>query len=72
MFSRLTTSIFYTPLSRAEPPSALRQVAYAEGTTLVGPEGDPEGWTVLSPVQIKGILFDTRPVEMECTVSSPV
>ena len=66
---RLTTSIFYTPLTRAESPSALRQEAYNNGTPLPGPDGDPEGWKVLPPVQIKGTLFTTKPVEIQCTVS---
>ena len=56
------------PMTRAGLPSPLRQLAYAEGAPIVGPEGDPEGWKVLSPVKITGTVFDTRKVEVECTV----
>ncbi|KAJ3554715.1 hypothetical protein NM688_g2961 [Phlebia brevispora] len=65
----LTTSFFYTPLSRADPPSTLRQAAYQDGHALVGPEGDPTGWKVLPPVQITGTLFSTRTISVECTVA---
>lgn len=35
---------------------------------MIGPEGDPEGWKVLPPVKVTGTVFDTRKVEVECTV----
>jgi hypothetical protein len=65
----LSTNFGYHPISYPDPPSALRQLAYEEGTALVGPEGDPEGWKVLAPVKFTGILFDVREVEATCTVS---
>ena len=65
---RLTTSFFYLPLTRAEPPSPLRLAAYQNGHALIGPEGDPVGWKVLPPVQVSGTLFSTKPVAIECTV----
>ncbi|KAI0696900.1 hypothetical protein BC835DRAFT_1271093 [Cytidiella melzeri] len=65
----LSTSIYYTPLSRAEPPSPLRQAAYLEGTNLVGPDGDPEGWHTCSQVRVTGTLFKTREVHIDCTIS---
>jgi hypothetical protein len=68
----LSTSIFYTPLSRSEPPSLLRQAAYNAGAPLVGPAGDPEGWKVLPPVQFTGTLFNQRPVTVVCTVSQAI
>jgi hypothetical protein len=68
---RLTTNFAYVPLTQPEPPSALRQLAYKEGSDLIGPEGDPAGWKVLQPVKFKGKLFATVDVEMECTVCPP-
>lgn len=51
-----------------EPPSPLRRIAYAEGSPLIGPEGDPEGWKILPGLKIKGTLFNTKDVEVDCTV----
>ncbi|KAI0091104.1 hypothetical protein BDY19DRAFT_1067684 [Irpex rosettiformis] len=65
----MTTSIYYTPLSRADPPSALRQAAYVEGSSLAGPDRDPEGWKTLSQVRMGGTLFKSRTVNVDCTVS---
>ncbi|EKM58518.1 uncharacterized protein PHACADRAFT_252915 [Phanerochaete carnosa HHB-10118-sp] len=62
----LTASIFYTPLSRAEPPSQLRLAAYNADAPLVGPSGDPPGWKVLPPVRFTGTLFNQRTVTLEC------
>ena len=66
--NRLGTSIVYVPLRRAAVPSPLRQLAYAESTPVIGPDGDPYGWKVLPSVKITGTVFDTRQVEVECTV----
>lgn len=49
------------------PP--LRLISYREGTPLLGPDIDPEGWHALEPVQIEGMLFKVRPVNITCTVS---
>ncbi|KAI0783856.1 hypothetical protein BC629DRAFT_1593993 [Irpex lacteus] len=65
----LTTNIYYTPLSRADPPSPLRQAAYVEGTSIVGPNGDPNGWKSLPQVRISGTLFKSRTVNVDCTIS---
>ncbi|OBZ62661.1 hypothetical protein A0H81_15025 [Grifola frondosa] len=65
----LATSFVYLPLTRADPPSRLRQVSYREGSMIIGPSGDPDGWKVLSPIRIVGTLFNTRPVELQCTVA---
>jgi len=56
----------------AEPPSALRARAYAEGGVILGPDVDPEGWKVYDPVKITGTLFGTREVSVQCTVSDPL
>lgn len=42
-------------------------MAYWEGSPLVGPEGDPEGWKVLTPVKIQGALSD-KAVDIDFTV----
>ena len=49
------------------PP--LRLISYQEGTPLLGPDIDPEGWHALAPVQIEGMLFKARPVKVTCNVS---
>ncbi|CDO77950.1 hypothetical protein BN946_scf184720.g4 [Trametes cinnabarina] len=65
----LATSIVYLPMVRAESPSPLRQLAYREGSGLVGPDGDPDGWKVLTPVTVMGTIFGARQVELQCTVA---
>ncbi|OCH95904.1 hypothetical protein OBBRIDRAFT_809459 [Obba rivulosa] len=65
----LATSWVYWPITRADPPSHLRQIAYDEGSPLIGPEGDPEGWKVLPPVKITGTVFSSRQVEVLCTIA---
>jgi hypothetical protein len=63
----LSTNFGYFPIVYAGPPSPLRQIAYREGSALIGPDGDPEGWHITGPVKIKGTLFDSREVEVECS-----
>lgn len=65
----LSTAIVYLPHWRADPPSASRHAAYRNGTPLVSPEFDPDGWKVLSPVTVKGTLFNARQVEVQCTLA---
>ncbi|KAF8206241.1 hypothetical protein K438DRAFT_1816872 [Mycena galopus ATCC 62051] len=69
MNQTLTTSFAYIQLTQPAPPSALRQLAYKEGGDLIGPDGDPQGWKVLQPVKFKGKLFDTKEVEVKCTLA---
>jgi len=64
----LSTNFGYQPVSYPDPPSALRQLSYVEGSGLIGPDGDPEGWKILEPVSIKGTLFDAREVQAKCLV----
>ena len=58
----------YLPIIKADPPSHLRQLAYREGSALIGPEGDPDGWKVLPSVTVAGTIFGARQVELQCTV----
>ena len=64
----LATSFVYLPLTRAGPPSPLRELSYREESPLIGPQGDPGGWKVFSSVTVAGVLFDTRQVNLQCTV----
>ncbi|EPT01663.1 hypothetical protein FOMPIDRAFT_1085269, partial [Fomitopsis schrenkii] len=59
----------YLPVSRAEPPARLRLEAYRDGTALVGPDGDPDGWQVCPPTHLHGTLFDNRQVDVEYTLA---
>ncbi|TBU40330.1 hypothetical protein BD309DRAFT_967722 [Dichomitus squalens] len=65
----LATTFVYMPLIRADPPSPLRELSYREGVPLIGPQGDPGGWKVFPSVKVAGTLFDTRTVELECTLA---
>ncbi|KAI0326428.1 hypothetical protein GY45DRAFT_1285553 [Cubamyces sp. BRFM 1775] len=65
----LATSFVYLPIIKADPPSHLRQLAYREGSALIGPEGDPDGWKVLPSVTVAGTIFGARQVELQCTVA---
>ena len=69
---RLSTNFAFIPRTVAEPPSALRARAYAEGGVILGPDTDPEGWKVYEPVKITGTLFGTREVSVQCTVRDPL
>ena len=70
---RLTTPFALIPQSIAPLPSPLRRLAYSEGSAvLVGSDGDPDGWSVLSNVNVKGMLFDTKVVDVECSVSNAI
>jgi hypothetical protein len=44
-------------------------LAYSEGSALIGPEGDPDGWKVLPSIHANGTLFDTKAVDVEFSVS---
>ena len=70
LFARtsLATTFMYLPLTRAEPPSPLRELSYQEESPLIGPQGDPEGWKVFPSVNVTGVLFDARQVELDCAV----
>jgi len=65
----LMTSFGYHPITLPEKPSPLRLLAYSEGSSLVGPEGDPEGWKVLPEIKIKGTLFNIKKVEVNCMLA---
>lgn len=59
----------YVPLRFPQPPSPLRQLAFREGSPLPGPNVDPEGWQTSKPIKLSGVLFNTKRIEAECTLS---
>ncbi|KAH7928056.1 hypothetical protein BV22DRAFT_1005674 [Leucogyrophana mollusca] len=65
----LVTNFAYVPATHPDPPSPMIQKAYKENLPLVGPDGDPEGWHVLPPIQLKGTLFDSKSVDVSCTAT---
>ncbi|OCH94663.1 hypothetical protein OBBRIDRAFT_789140 [Obba rivulosa] len=67
--AKVGTVFAYTPIICPEAPSLLRQISYLENTSLLGPEEDPEGWTTLMPVMIRGTIFHARELDVTCTLS---
>ncbi|PPQ92237.1 hypothetical protein CVT25_008919 [Psilocybe cyanescens] len=65
---RIPAKFGYIPISRPPPFPPLRRVSYQEGTTLLGPTIDPEGWYSDNPVTIKGTLFNNRTIHIVCTL----
>lgn len=70
LFYRLESKFGYMILTKPEPPSLLRQLAYQENSELLGPEADPVGWKTLAsvPVRINGLVFNQRDVDATCKV----
>ncbi|TDL19942.1 hypothetical protein BD410DRAFT_791582 [Rickenella mellea] len=58
----LYTSVHYTPRSKPDQPSSLRQRAYGENTQLLDPSIDPQGW---SPFR----LFNCYVPNVTCTLA---
>lgn len=69
---RIKTAFGYVPSSRPELPSMLRQLAYQQNTPLPGPHYDPQGWKSLRPVPTRGVMYKSRRVEVQCTVSRTI
>jgi len=67
--SKLGTLLLYVPCIKPEPPSALRQLAYQEGSPILGPDIDPDGWKTLKPTFINGTIFRDRSIDAKCTLS---
>ncbi|GLB40290.1 hypothetical protein LshimejAT787_0801610 [Lyophyllum shimeji] len=67
--SQIKTAFGYVPSTRPEPPSMLRQLAYQQCTPLPGPHCDPDGWKTLRPVTARGLMYRSRPVEVQCHLS---
>ncbi|KAF8071809.1 hypothetical protein FPV67DRAFT_1560575 [Lyophyllum atratum] len=67
--SQIKTAFGYVPSTRPEPPSMLRQLAYQQGTLLVGPHADPDGWKSMRPVTARATMPRSRKVEVQCLLS---
>ncbi|KAF8071808.1 hypothetical protein FPV67DRAFT_1411305 [Lyophyllum atratum] len=65
----LSTNFAYIPEIVPGLPSEFRRLAYTELSPIRGPDADPEGWKVLAPVTLKGMLFDVQKVEVQCTLA---
>ncbi|KAJ3555049.1 hypothetical protein NM688_g2788 [Phlebia brevispora] len=66
---RLSAPFEYLPLIRPDAPSILRQATYMEATPLLGPVDDPVGWKTLDLLTVSGTWFNTREVNVSCSVS---
>ncbi|KAF9563246.1 hypothetical protein CPC08DRAFT_686837 [Agrocybe pediades] len=65
---RIPAQIGFIPIGRPAPFSPLRKLAYQEGTPLLGPVIDPEGWHASEPEQIQISVFGNRTVQIRCTL----
>jgi len=54
----------FTPVSRPSLPSPLRVEAYREGAHPLGPEIDPDGWQVFPNIEMCGLLFHSRSINI--------
>ncbi|KAJ7114642.1 hypothetical protein C8R43DRAFT_125800 [Mycena crocata] len=63
------TRFRYVPCTQPDPPSALRQRAYAMNTALRGPRVDPAGWATSVTAMAHGHVFMTRQAVVQCTLS---
>ncbi|KAF8905075.1 hypothetical protein CPB84DRAFT_1845157 [Gymnopilus junonius] len=58
----------YIPITRPPPFSILRQIAYQEGTAVLGPIIDPDGWFSTDPINVQVKMFNTRTIKVGCTL----
>jgi len=65
--TRGTVSFVFIPLLRPSPSSLLRLETDCEGAHSFGQEVDPDGWKVFPSIEIRGILFESRPVSVTVT-----
>ncbi|KDR76940.1 hypothetical protein GALMADRAFT_420148 [Galerina marginata CBS 339.88] len=66
IFVRLSAPFIYIPVIRPPPIPPLRRLAYEEGTPLLGPKVDPDGWFLPKTLEIKGTSFNNHPASVEC------
>ncbi|KJA20578.1 hypothetical protein HYPSUDRAFT_216949 [Hypholoma sublateritium FD-334 SS-4] len=64
----------YYRVTYPPPFPPLRDVAYQEGTPLLGPSIDPYGWHSQEPIHIKGRIFKSVDFIAQCTlyISKPL
>ncbi|KDR70203.1 hypothetical protein GALMADRAFT_76281 [Galerina marginata CBS 339.88] len=70
--NELSTPFAYIPVVQPPPLPPLRRLAYEEGTPILGPKVDPDGWYLPKPVQIEGSLFNDHSVRAECRDKSAI
>ncbi|KAF8606404.1 hypothetical protein BDV93DRAFT_604391 [Ceratobasidium sp. AG-I] len=72
--SELHTMFAYIVRERAPPPSPLRALAYSEQRPPPGPLADPDGWQSCRAINVKGVIFGNREVDLVCQpyISSPL
>jgi hypothetical protein len=68
---RIPAPFGYMPCIRPPPLPPLRQLAYQDGVSLVGPTVDLESWYRCGPVKVEGKLFNNHPSDVACSVGSP-
>lgn len=66
---RIEIPVIYATKIMPDKPSILRQLAYRDGVSLLGPDADPEGWFTLPPATIHGRISNSRSHEVMCSVS---
>uniref|UniRef100_D8Q435 Expressed protein n=2 Tax=Schizophyllum commune (strain H4-8 / FGSC 9210) TaxID=578458 RepID=D8Q435_SCHCM len=66
---QIRTSIVYVPITRPGPPSLVRELAEEQGLLVPGPADDPGGWISCAPTIVKGKVFKSRKVQIQCTLS---
>ncbi|KAL1683289.1 hypothetical protein EV122DRAFT_201692 [Schizophyllum commune] len=66
---QIRTSIVYVPTTRPSPPSLVRELAEEQGLLVPGPADDPSGWISFAPAIVKGKVFKSRKVQIQCTLS---
>ncbi|KAF7316153.1 hypothetical protein MIND_00133500 [Mycena indigotica] len=67
--AEIKTMFVYVPAIRPDPPSRLRQLAYRSNSSIPGPEIDPAGWYLCMPIVVQGIVFNARPIQLQCLLA---
>ncbi|KAI3604989.1 hypothetical protein WG66_001905 [Moniliophthora roreri] len=65
----IRTAFGYVRCSIPEPSSALRQLAYEERIPIPDPGVDVEGWKSLPAIAVHGLIAQSRPAEVQVTLS---
>ncbi|KAF8181275.1 hypothetical protein BJ912DRAFT_1062143 [Pholiota molesta] len=71
---RMSTQFGYIPSTRPPALLPMRRLAYQQGTQLIGPYTDVDGWHSQDAVQVQGNIFKNRPVNLTCKlyISKPL
>ncbi|KAH9476041.1 hypothetical protein JR316_0011610 [Psilocybe cubensis] len=62
----LSTPFAFIPVTRPDPFPPLKRLAYDEGTPLLPPKVDPEGWFPLRTVLVEGKTPNNNTAKIEC------